>query len=310
MSCNCDHKFGRVSHFGLSPVINKLEKNIKAYLDWAFLGIGAWSDIPASGTVMSELRQTDYAAGYTTGEAWEARRKHWVYESAEYTDMSGVTHSPVDVEVYVDSVLMPSGYDVDYVNGRVIFETPVSSTSTVTAKYPFRNVQVYIGDEQKWWQTIQERMWDLEGDFFEQAQCGEWIINQHHRIQLPCVVITSRPSGSLRGYGLGEACVKRTHSVDLHVLAEDKCTRDNIVDILVAQSEKCVCLYDTDAVTMSGENPLDCNGFHVGDKDFPELVEYFPWTITRPENARISAIGTLQCGLYEGIVSIDYILIC
>ena len=51
MSCKIDTTFAKVEQIGQTLLTSEIEANLKGFLDWAFLGVGAWFDvnIPTAG---------------------------------------------------------------------------------------------------------------------------------------------------------------------------------------------------------------------------------------------------------------------
>jgi len=308
MSCPSNTKFNTVQHYGKTNVINRLERNLKMFYDWGFLCIGAWSDVlpgmlSPNGNDLTQLRMVESAPDYSGGQVWQGFRKDWVYETdAIYIDVDGGSHSP---SVVVANTLSPSGnFDVDYPNGRVIFPTPVGS---VSANYSFRNVQIYIGDEAPWWQELQFNSWDVDSDYFQACpEMGDWVVGGNHRVQMPVIIIYADGNGSLEGAGLGNCTKLREQSVVFHILAEDKCTRDKIVDIIVEQDERTINLFNPDQALISGAIPLDCNGFLVSDSNYEDLVNDYPWACARQERTEILDLESLTCGLHEGVIRTNF----
>ena len=80
--------FNGVGRLTENTLINELEENMKAYLDWGFLNIGAYVnvDIPTSGLyggTFHQLKTTD-TPGYKNGQVWQSPKKDWVWESGFY----------------------------------------------------------------------------------------------------------------------------------------------------------------------------------------------------------------------------------
>lgn len=313
--CNSSNRLRHVQHYGYGGPIRQLEQNLVYFLDRGLLEIGAWTDIQKDmptlgGGDASALRYGPCSAGYNAGQVWQSFRKEWVHETdVVYTDVTGGTHSPlVPPQIYVNNVLQTSGYNIDYENGEVIFNSALAETDSVQAEYSVRNVQVYVGDEVPWWRELQMRSWDVDNNFFSQEACGDWVIGGHHRVQMPCIILDGFNRGGVRGYGLGAGCIFREQVIKFHVLAETKCDRDRLLDILVLQSQTCTDLFNVDDAAASGDLPLDCNGFYVGTKTYDQLLDDYPLSSARSDNSEITAFNTLNCGLYEGVVTTEYSL--
>ena len=151
-------KFGYVNKFGQYNIIGQLEDNLKSFFDYAFLSIGAFTNVSSANTSLYggsfHTLNSVSDPSYTDNTVYETVRKDWVWDSGVV--YSGV--SPVNISgVYVNDVLIPAPtgnvtypYHLDYNQGRVVFSNPLSSSDTVKMNYSYRNVQVYKGNESDW----------------------------------------------------------------------------------------------------------------------------------------------------------------
>jgi hypothetical protein len=133
-----NYSFKQVNHIGDTYLMNKLEVNLKTWFDWALLRAGGWTNVSiplpgAYGGDFSTLRQVDDPS-YTAGTVWESVRKDWVWETGvDYVGTDTVTYNPTSpAVVQVDSVVTAPDH-INYPLGRVIFATPISSSSSVQA---------------------------------------------------------------------------------------------------------------------------------------------------------------------------------
>ena len=168
MSCVTNYlKLAGVTHFSDADHSTQVENNLKMFLDWALMGAGAWFDVEfvsaknnppsPSGTYggdFSILRKVK-DPNITDGKVWESARKDWIWESGQvYTDKSGNEKEPIQVSgVYINNTFQPSGFYIDYPNGRVIFDT--AQTGTIQAEYSYRYVQVYCASKTPWFNQLQ-----------------------------------------------------------------------------------------------------------------------------------------------------------
>lgn len=259
-------------------------------------------------TDASELKVVN-SPGYTDGQVWQGFRKHWVYESGvTYTGVDGSGYVPYVPQVYVGGILQSSGYFINYELGQVIFNTAISTSSTVQAQHSFKNVQVYIGDDLPWWQELQFRSWDVDDDHWQLTDRGDWSVGGNHRVQMPLVIINATARGDTPPFALGNYHSKRRQDVKFHVLAEDKATRDNLTDLILNQSEKTIVLFDIDQAMVDQKIPLDCNGRLVG-RPYPYLIDNYGWAYARASDGYIAEIESIHNGLYEGMVKITYSVI-
>ncbi len=302
-------KFNRVSHYGKSNVIRRLEYGLKFFYEWALLSIGAWTDIDldqltATSGNASTLRMGS-GWGYTPGTVWEGFRHNWVYETGvNYIDYTGGTHSPQAPLVYVDSVLQSSGYSINYPLGQVIFNSPLTSSNVVKAAFSFKNVQTYISYDVPWYQELQRLSWDVDA-MFTYTDKGDWSVGPNHRVQMPAIIISAIGNGTTKPYALGGNMIYRKQEVMFNVFAEDKGLRDNLVDLIALEGDRCIQLIDVDEAAADQNLTLNANGAVIGLM-YPNILSSYCWGTARSSNARITGMNSYSCGLHEGVVKIDY----
>jgi hypothetical protein len=211
------------------------------------------------------------------------------------------------IEVQVDSVVSNTGdYYIDYPLGRIIFNTAISTTATVQAEYSYRGTQVYQADNAQWWHEVQHNSFRPDDEQFTQSvNNGEWSIGANHRVQLPAIVVEAVPRASSRGYQLGDGSLLIKQDVIFHVIAEDRHSRNQLLDICRMQQDKTIWLYDTNKISTADAFPLDYRGMKVGDNMYPDLVSEnggFRWKKCYFSNTIVSAMETPNPYLYAGVV--------
>ena len=291
-------------------LMNELETNLKHWYDWAFLGIGAWTNVTTAQTGIYGGEEGVFRSvtdqSYTDGQVWESFRKDWVWETGVEYDDDGANPEPTDVAIYVGGILQTTGsYHLNYPLGRVIFNNPISTTSTVTADYSYRNVQVYKADDAVWWQELQFASHRADDDFFTRDDnLGDWSVGGQHRIQMPCIVVEAVPRRISKGYELGNAAMTMLQDVVFHVLAENRHDRNNLVDICSFQSDKSIWLWDSNLIADSGAFPLDYRGMRTGSNMYTDLIaeDAYRWKKCTFQNATITEVAPIHPNLHEGTV--------
>lgn len=299
--CRCG-SFNKVEHIGLSNLTARLETSIKYWLQYNLLCIGSWTEVTDGYPGQARCLIPANCPGCDEGTCFQTFRSNWVWDTdATYIDQDNISHQASVVEIFVNGTLQdPSNYNIDYNQGMVCFQTPPNGE--VTANFPFNNVSVYINNEAPWWTEVQfGSLIPDESQFKKCEESGDWYIGSNHRIQLPTIVLYASGGGRQIPFALGRGKVKRQQDVVFHVIAEDKCMRDNLLDLLVEQHEVCITLFDPDVADL----PLDCNGNKVSNNNYPSLVENWAWACTRVDEARVNNVNSLRCGLYEGMVVFD-----
>lgn len=273
-------RFRGITNIGDSTVTERIKTNLINYFNWGFLETGAYTNvnIPQSGAYGGdESRLRPVNDPYRTdGQTWEMFRKDLVWESG----IQQHSTQPIQVSgVFVDNVFHPtSGGDhyVDYINGQIVFNTAISTTSVVRAEYTHRWVHIYDGDDIPWIRNTQFESHRIDTDKFFNMASGDRSQLAQSRFQLPAVVVETVGS-KYTPFQLGLGQYANT-DVILHIVTEDGNTGDKLADVLAEQGAgeagKTIFMFNPDLLAISGGFPLNFRGqLASGDKKtFPELV--------------------------------------
>ena len=315
MSCHIPTTFQNVSHVGNTLLNSELESNLKSFLDWGMLGIGGWFNVTmptygAWGGSFAQLRVVDDPS-YTLGQVWESARKDWVWE----TGVPYTGGSPIEISgVYINSTLQATGdatygHHYNYPLGRVVFDTAISTTSTVQLEYSYRNVQTYIADQAPWWDELQYNSMRVDDSTFSQISSGNWGSLANHRVQMPAVVIEAVPRRTYQPYELGSAKNFITQDVLFHIVAESRWWRNQLVDIISVQKDKTLMLYDSDKLADAGAFPLDYRGMAISPQyNYSGIVNTpsYQFTSARITDMGVTEMESYNSRLYEGTVRASF----
>jgi hypothetical protein len=307
-----------VGQVGETMFMSTLENNLKTFFDWGMLGIGGWYDInaPATGAWggnFHTLRLVDDPS-YTAGQVWEAPRKDFVWETGvSYLDGTGV--QPVQISgVSVGGTLYGTGdstygHHVNYQNGRIVFDSAISTSSTVTMNYSHRTYQFYIGSREPWWQQIQRGSFAVEDAQLGQQTSGEWGVLSHNRVQLPSVIIESVPRRESQGYQLGDDSLVVNQDVLFHIIAESRWDRNQMIDILTLQDDKTIWLYNETDIIEDDKYPLDYRGSLVSSPImYPNMVSAtgYRWKKCTFQNSKVSEIDSFSPEIHQAAVRVTF----
>ena len=306
MSCNISTTFTHVSQVGNTLLNSQLESNLKSFLDRGMLGIGGWFNvnIPTSGAwggTFDQLRLVDDPS-YGEGQVWESARKDWVWENeVPYTGGSPISITGVSVDgTFYGTGDATYAHHYNYPLGRVVFDNPIASTSTVKLEYSYRNVQVYIADQAPWWDELQYNSMRVDDSSFSQVGSGNWAILSNNRVQMPAVVIEAVPRRTYQPYELGSSNNFITQDVLFHVVSESRWWRNQLVDIISLQKDKTLMLYDSNKLADSGAYPLDFRGMVVApENNYSGLVSTDGYQFT---SARITDMGVTEMESYNSML--------
>jgi hypothetical protein len=308
MSCVVNNKFQHVNNYVDQLVLNTLEVNLKAFLDNAFLQIGAWTDIKFNKNTIYNNISTDRLSlikdlSYSDGCVWKGFRKDWLWETGSFANQNSVTIPAINV----NNTIVDSGFHIDYPNGRVVFDTPLPPTTIVKAEYSYRNIQIYRSSEAPWWQLLQYG--SLQPTEIVN-QLGDWSIGPHHSIQMPAIIVDSVPRSRNLPYELGSKSLKVEQDVIFNVIAENKNDRNQLLDIIRLQQENTIWLYDINKAAREDKLPLN----YLGDKNinglnYTNLINEYKWAKTFFKNIILAEVQSIDKGLYEGLARTTFEII-
>jgi hypothetical protein len=289
--------------------------NFVNFYDWGLLDQGGFYTIsvPQSGIYGGDrhkLRLVD-TPNYTAGQVWEGYRQNWVWEGDGNID--GVIQQPIDVSgVFVNNTFYANDnetkpFHIDYPLGRVIFENPEPSTSSVHIEYSHKRVQVLPAEGVSWFRQLQQNSFRNESDFQVQGS-GGWVRLGQTRVQLPAIAIEVVPAQETKGYQLGGGQWVRTDIV-FYVMSENHWETVNLIDTIVNQNDRTLELFDTTKVSVSGVAPFtfengkerELRGHARASGLYPHLVDNFPYRKCFIYNSRGENVTQLSVDLYMGV---------
>lgn len=299
--------FQHVTDIGEKLPISCIEDNMKSFLDWGFLNIGAFINVASSssgisGGTFNQLKPvTDPSLPSTT--VWSSPRKDWVYE----TEIAYTGSNPIPISgIYINNNFIPgptgtSGipYRIDYNSGQIIFESPKPPSSNITLNYSYRYVQVYKANESVWWKELQDQSYNPKN--FNSNP--DFNIMANHKVQLPAIIIETISRTSQTPYQLGTTENIIGQDVLLHVFTENPVQRNNIINILLLQKDKESFLYDINKVIKNNAFGLNYRGEKNNNAlNYSELIDNYKYKLFYIDNAVTSELNTLSSSLYNGIV--------
>lgn len=303
-------KFNYITSIRNKNSISQVEDNLKHFLDWSFLQIDGYVNVSRSSTAQSglhTLKPQPQVTGTTIGsqtKTWEGPVKDWVYENTSQinppkniTSISGI---------YLNNTFLPApsgsgnyGYYIDYPLGRIVFNNPVNSNSSVKLDYAYRYIQVYKANEAPWWKELSDIIYTTT----DNAPYSTLLSN--HKVQMPFIIVEPIARTNQEAYELGNAKNMISQDILLHVFTENTTQRSIITDILLSQKDKSIVLYDVNKVVKNAVYPLNhrgeknTNGFNysqlVTDPTYQHQISYI-------KSADLTELNNFTSSLYNGIV--------
>lgn len=280
---------GNISQLSFTDVLNL---NIINYLDYGFTDIGGYFNVSRNtdgqyGGKRDVLRPINDPR-FPQNKVWQSRRKNWVWEN----DLS--VGSPIQISgVYINDTLISSGYNIDYRNGRVVFDSVIPASSHVQVEYSYK--WVYVDDTQNL--PINKRL-DRNSFRFEDSNfvVGSGNLNElsETRVQMPFVGVNVLEERNSKPYEIGSYSTITKNRVILNVFAETKTEARKIADVICAQENRTIPMYDPYTVAISSGSPLDFRGYLVNPSStWKNLIKPsgqggFLWGGSQNSNTRIT----------------------
>lgn len=297
--------------FGSFLLEDQLITNLIQMFNWGFLEKGAFfnntltTTLPYGGNPATLRRVND--PNFTNGQVWEGHRKQWVWESG-----IGFSVQPIIISgVYVNNTFYPSStsgaysHYVDYINGRVIFNSPIATNSTVKCEHSVRWIQIEDG-RQPWFQAMQFGSFRVDTGHFNQVGSGSYEIMAKNRVQPPVVFIEIGRTSS-RGAMIGGG---KYMDVDVifSIFGEFPSDVGHLRDILRYQEEQRYSLFNMNLIRSQDAFPLDYKNSRVNNaKMYPTFIAptgdggYY-WKSFRVKKCHIGN-GIIDTKLTTGIVT-------
>jgi len=289
---------------------NVLLDNMSAFYNWGFLDKGGFYNIniPSSGMYGGDKHKLRPVSdpNYSANQVWQSHRENWVWE----TGISKTTQ-PIPISgIYVNNAFRPyafnsglnkyvgSGYKIDYPNGRVIFDTPVPASSTVSLNYSYKWIKVDQAEGIPFFRQIQFSSFELDNNFV--ASSGDWVQIGQTRLQLPVVLIEAVPKRTMKPYQLGGGQWAYSDFV-FYVLGDRDAIVSDILDAISYQNDRVIQLFDSNTISKSGAYPIDIVGNLVDKKyTYPYLLNNYPYQTCRIYNTTINDITEISYSFYIG----------
>ncbi|TXT66132.1 MAG: hypothetical protein BAJALOKI3v1_50132 [Promethearchaeota archaeon] len=286
-----------------------LAYNIKTWLEYGLLEDGAYTNItfdsPVSGyTYLQKTFDPRYGGD---GRVYEGLGASWVWESGITT--KSTIDNPISISgIYIDSVFYPTSttgtnaFNIDYANGRVIFDNTV--TGTVQCEYTLRDIEIYLADSPQW-KTITDRYFERYNTIGTSQPSGLADTLKEDRVWLPSVYVEVRDrtnEGLQLGGGEYNNC-----QLFYHIFSDRPFAANKLSDILNNQFQKRLKLFNTNTIPF----PLNYNGtLSSGALTYPDLSDrngnYF-WTYAYIENSAGGPIDNIF-GLYRAEVRQTFVI--
>lgn len=302
---NTDYtRFQAITKNTSTLLLETIEANLKQYFDWCLLNVGFWTDVNISDTVLTGGNFYTLNPVDDTYTIYETPRKNLVYEEFEYDG-----NSPIDIAgVKVNGTLYASGHgtyghDIDYINGRVIFDSARTSTDVITMSYSYKDISVERVNESDLWKEIQYGSFRTSDTHLSDNTKGNWTaVPSLRRQQLPAIVIEAVPRRVSTGWQLGSKARLVYQDVLFHVVAENIQQRNQLTDIIDSEKFHTIFMMNIDDIEVD-DWPLN----HLGYKNslglmYPDLIEEYKWIKMTFQDMKVSEVINHNPYLFESTI--------
>lgn len=265
-------QFGIFNRSGLTEI---LTDNIINYFDYSFIKDGGYTDVER-GNPLSVLYRVDNIIGQKN-TVWASRRKNWVWEN-------GYGIEPK--KVWVNNQLVTTGYRINYRDGCIIFDSPISPTAKVEINYSYKYLHLYDADE--------NGIFRSDADSFNVSDVfinGSTFTLPDKRIQLPSIGFEVLAGRNSLPYELGNYSQDTRTRVLCNILSTDSRIAKRISDYFSYKTDRVFVLFDRDLAAEAGDYPFNYDGTisnTIGTYDY--LAENYPYTRVFSTKASISDV--------------------
>jgi hypothetical protein len=307
--------FFSVDSFTEKSLLTNLEHNMKAFLNWGLLNVGAYVnvDIPTVNihNFSQHILKPTKDQNRPERTVWQSPRKDWVHEYGIcFKDTEPNTFSGV----FVSGLFYPAptgnstiGYTVDYPNGQIIFNQALPTNTSVQASYSYKQVQIYNSNEFPGWKEIQLGANKNTANQFNSYNSGDFAVAAEHRVQLPAIVVEADARESSSPFRLGDHSLILKQDILCHIISENKTERYKIVDAIRYQKDRHIWLYDINKIVQDKVYELNLNGSinpnRINYEDLLNLNQY-RWHLARISDIQVSDMVFYHMNLYGSTVRV------
>lgn len=283
-----------------STIGNNLAESLEFYIDnklskeqEAYFNISNTSGQYGNLSVLQKIKHDRYA----DGRVWASRRKNWNWDNSYGINISGV---------WVNNNLVTSGFRINYRDGYILFDTPITS-GNIRLNYTFKYVEVKNYQETNFFRTDYDSFKVSDSQFIT----GSGLSKIDDRTQLPCISIELLDS-TAKGYEIGSESRLQFNEVVIHVLTEDSSINTKILDILQTIEFKNVKIFDLEKTKSSGIYPLSTDGFLINPSGvYDYLSSNFPFQSLQRSNSFCKKVVNegshkVANSLYQGTIKMTF----
>lgn len=250
-----------ISEIGLTEAT---EINMIDFFSWGILGIGGYTNVyrnssGAYGANLSTLRLVN-EPNYASGRVFEGFRSNWVWETGVERQNPPIQISGVYVNnsFYSTSTTGAYSYKINYPLGRVVFDTPIATTSTVQVEHSFKKVSI-VSSRSRVGKNLMFNSYRPDNNGFNTVGSGLYNTLAQSRIQLPCIVVKVVDNGNHVPMEIGGGYFTTLDTL-FYIFAEDSSSVETLKSICLNQIEKTIYFYNKTDLVTANKHPLTYQG--------------------------------------------------
>ena len=268
-----------ISDVDRDELIEQLQVNLMDFFNWGLLEAGGYTDvlIDISDTTEDATLLPVHMPGQPDGRIWQAPQRNWVWETGLESLRQPIAVSGVYVDGTYHNLNTTGQYKhfVNYPEGRVVFDQPISTHSLVQAEYSYRWVNFY-NQSVPWFRDVifDAFRFEVGPDSLPSGVLG---LLKDNAVQLPAVVIETTATRRMVPKQIGDLSQIVYQDFLFHILTENVADRDFMIDVITLQKDKTFYLFDTNARAAANKFGLNYHGsINPGGFTYPQLVQPSP----------------------------------
>ncbi len=267
--------------------------NLTEFLRQGLLEMGAYYNV-GTGNLIPLV-----ASGHNF-QYYYGRKPQWIWE--DFTPKSTGLVDPVSISgILVNGVFVSTGtayngtgYIIDYPRGRIVFDHPLPSGTSVAAPHSYPHVTIYPQDS--------EASRKIQDDYFTMQPSGNPTLSS--KIYLPTILVGVEGQNTISGSQLGSRDKITDFTIQFDILANNNWDADKLKDILTNLENKSFYFYNSN---IAPKNFNSDGSLKSTAAIWSELSNDYPYRgpVRFKEDARVSKFKRISTQLWHNRVRIS-----
>lgn len=241
-----------LSFYGEYSLQSQILHNLSSFLKYGLLELGSYYNVRTTNN--ASVMRPQLINGLTNYSIWAGSSNNWIWEqNITLKFASGSQPIPISGLHFngnfypTGTTINGTGFTIDYSRGRVLFDKPISSGSSVKVEHSLRAVQIYISDNTEYRDIVVN--WLNRTD-------ASGISDFASKVYLPAILIDVTNYRTIKGYELGSRNKETRAAIRFDVIAAGPIEQNKISDFLYMMEDKAFISYDLNSAPF----PLNISG--------------------------------------------------